>query len=133
MRQTRRGATVGGVLLVLGATTVDAGEALFSAALDPCLEKAGGVTAKMIDCIGAETTVQDQRLNDAYKQAMVKLTPARQRELQAVQRLWLQFRDANCKFAQDPDGGTMAAVEGTGCVMAMTAERAQELEAIAER
>lgn len=128
----RRIAAVCGSALV-AAASAGAGEPQFSPALEPCLAKAGGVTAAMVDCAGAETKVQDARLNDAYRQAMAKLTPARQKELQAVQRLWIQFRDANCKFAFDPDGGTMAQVEASGCVMTMTAERAQELEALAER
>jgi len=119
--------------LTLVASGARGGEPQFSPTLDKCLEKAGGVTTAMVDCIGTETKVQDKRRNDAYKAATAKLTPARQKELQAVQRLWLQFRDANCKFAYDPDGGTMAHVESTGCVMSMTAERAQELQAIAER
>ena len=120
-------------LLLLAAGAARAGEAKLSPALDSCLEKAGGVTTEMVNCIGAEIAVQDKRLNAAYKSALAKQTTARQKELQAVQRLWIQYRDANCKFAFDPDGGTMAHVESTGCVMTMTAERAQELEALAER
>ena len=128
-----RGTLALAAALTLVGSPVCAGEPKLSPTLDKCLDKAAGVTPAMVDCIGAETTVQDKRLNDAYKAAIAKLTPARQKELQAVQRLWLQFRDANCKFAFDPDGGTMAHVESTGCVMSMTAERAQELEAIADR
>ena len=121
------------VALMVAAGTARAGEAKLSPALEPCLDKAGGVTTEMVNCIGAETAVQDKRLNAAYKAAVAKQTPARQKELQAVQRLWIQFRDANCKFAFDPDGGTMAHVESTNCFLTMTAERAQELEALAER
>jgi uncharacterized protein YecT (DUF1311 family) len=130
-----RGTLAAAALLAgtLAAASARAGEPQFSPALDTCLDKAKGVTADMVDCIGAEIAVQDKRLNDAYKAAIAKLTPRRQKELQGVQRLWLQFRDANCKFAYDPDGGTMAHVESTGCIMSMTAERAQELEAIVDR
>jgi uncharacterized protein YecT (DUF1311 family) len=102
-------------------------------ALDACLDKAGGVTTDIVNCIGAETEIQDKRLNAAYQKALAALTSARKKELQTVQRLWLQFRDANCSFAFDPDGGTMAHVESSGCVMTMTATRAQELEALAAR
>jgi uncharacterized protein YecT (DUF1311 family) len=121
---------IAALLLAAGAR---AGEPKFSPALDPCLDKAAGVTTEMVNCIAAETEVQDKRLNAAYKAALAKQTPARQKELQAVQRLWIQYRDANCKFAFDPDGGTMAHVESTGCFMSMTAGRADELEALAER
>ena len=50
-----------------------------------------------------------------------------------MQRLWLQYRDAARQFAFDPDGGIMAHAEATNCFLAMTADRAQALEALAER
>jgi uncharacterized protein YecT (DUF1311 family) len=121
------------LLVALGASPCRADDIGLTPALDQCLDKAAGVTTEMVNCIGAETEIQDKRLNAAYQKALTTLTPARQKELQAVQRLWLQYRDANCKFAFDPDGGTMAHVESTGCFMTMTAERAQELEAVAVR
>ena len=78
------------VLGLLGTAPAPAEEAKLSPALDKCLDKAAGVTAAMVDCIGAETAVQDKRLNAAYKAAIAKQTPARQKQLQSVQRLWLQ-------------------------------------------
>ena len=105
----------------------------YSPAFQPCLDAANGVTTDMVNCIGAEIEVQDKRLNAAYKAALAKQTAARRKELQTVQRLWVQFRDANCNFAFDPDGGTMAHIESTDCVLAMTEARADELEAIAGR
>lgn len=121
------------LLVALGASPCWADDIGLTPALDQCLDKAAGVTTEMVNCIGAETEIQDKRLNAAYQKALAVLTPARQKELQAVQRLWLQYRDADCKFAFDPDGGTMAHVESTGCFMTMTAERAQELEAVSAR
>ena len=44
-----------------------------------------------------------------------------------AQRLWLQYRDANCQFYADPDGGTAAGVAAADCVLQMTAGRAREL------
>jgi uncharacterized protein YecT (DUF1311 family) len=49
-----------------------------------------------------------------------------------VQRAWLKFRDANCAFYDDPDGGTLARVLSNECMMTQTAQRAQELEAMAQ-
>ena len=95
-----------------------------------CLEKSGGVTVAMIECIGAENQRQDKRLNTAYKAVMAEQTPARKKELQAAQRLWIQFRDANCGFYFDPDGGSMARVAANECVLTMTQQRAQELESL---
>lgn len=93
-----------------------------------CMDTSGGVTVNMMDCIGAETQRQDVRLNHAYKEVMAQLAPARKKQLQEAQRLWLRFRDAHCRFYADPDGGTLAAVNANECYMSATAARARELE-----
>lgn len=93
-----------------------------------CMETSGGVTVKIIDCITAETQRQDARLNKAYKIVMADLAPARKTQLQEAQRAWIKYRDANCGFYYDPDGGTLARVSANDCVMSATAERARELE-----
>ena len=101
---------------------------LFSA----CMDKSGGVTIDMLDCISAETKRQDARLNEAYKEAMAQLSPARKKQLQDAQRAWIKYRDANCNFYADPDGGTMATVSANDCFMSATAARAKELEGFKE-
>lgn len=103
-------------------------EARLSSAFSSCMDKSDGVTAGMIDCINAEHKRQDTRLNKAYKVLIAEQTPARKKELQDVQRLWLKYRDANCAFYYDPDGGSMARINANSCVMDMTADRALELE-----
>lgn len=49
-----------------------------------CMDKSGGVTVNMLDCIGEETKRQDTRLNKAYKEVTTQLSPARKRQLQDV-------------------------------------------------
>ena len=97
-----------------------------------CMDKSGGVTVDMLDCIGAETKRQDVRLNKAYKEVMPQLSPARKKQLQDAQRAWIKYRDANCNFYADPDGGTMATVSSSYCFMSATASRAKELEGFKE-
>ena len=97
-----------------------------------CMDKSGGVTGDMLDCIGAETKRQDSRLNNAYKAAMPQLSPTRKKQLQDAQRAWIKYRDANCNFYADPDGGTMATVNSNDCFMSATASRAKELEGFKE-
>jgi uncharacterized protein YecT (DUF1311 family) len=92
-----------------------------------CMDKTGTTTAGMVDCASAETKRQDARLNIAYKALIADLPPARKTQLQEVQRTWIKFRDANCAFYADPDGGTLALVDGNLCVMTSTTERANEL------
>jgi uncharacterized protein YecT (DUF1311 family) len=93
-----------------------------------CIKKSGGVTSAMLDCIAAETKIQDARLNSNYKQVMGSLSPVRKKQLLAAQRLWIQYRDANCGFYADPDGGTSVAVSASDCFLRATASRAQELQ-----
>lgn len=94
-----------------------------------CMDKSGGVTMEMIECIGSEVKRQDTRLNKAYKALMAELTPPRKTQLQEAQRAWLKYRDTNCNFYFDPDGGSMARVSANDCMMTSTADRAGELEA----
>ena len=54
--------------------------------------------------------------------------PLRQAQLQQVQRAWIKYRDANCGFYDDPDGGSLARVSANDCMMATTTRRARELE-----
>lgn len=91
------------------------------------MDKSGGVTLEMRECISAEYVRQDQQLNRNYQALMADLTPERKMQLQTAQRLWLQYRDANCHFYADPDGGTAAGVAAADCVLQMTAGRAREL------
>ncbi|SMH57915.1 Uncharacterized conserved protein YecT, DUF1311 family [Azospirillum lipoferum] len=96
-----------------------------------CMDNAGGVTAEMHGCIGAEHEKQDKRLNAAYKAAMKTVEGKRAQDFKEVQRAWLKFRDLNCGFAGGGEG-TIAGILGASCVLNMTAERADELQAIAE-
>lgn len=82
-----------------------------------CIEQSGGVTVEMLNCIDEELVSQDARLNGAYQRLKTQLTPARKQQLVAVQRLWIQYRDANCKFYADPDGGTFANLNANDCVL----------------
>jgi uncharacterized protein YecT (DUF1311 family) len=107
-------------------------EASLSKQFEACMDKSGGVTQGMVECMVAETKRHDARLNKAYKALMGSLNPERQKQLQEAQRAWLKFRDTNCAFYYDPDGGTLARVEANDCVMNMTANRAKELEALAK-
>jgi uncharacterized protein YecT (DUF1311 family) len=55
--------------------------------------------------------------------------PARRRDrLRSAQRLWLQFRDANCAYFASR-AGTIARVDaGQQCALRLTSARAIELE-----
>ena len=93
-----------------------------------CMDKSGGVTADMIECTSTEKARQDARLNENYKKLMSKLSAKRKKMLLEAQRAWIKFRNANCNFYFDPEGGTAALLAGTGCLLQVTADRAKELK-----
>ncbi|WP_129932830.1 MULTISPECIES: lysozyme inhibitor LprI family protein [unclassified Pseudomonas] len=101
----------------------------YTVAYGQCMDKASSTVA-MNACIGAETQVQDQRLNRVYKQLMGKLDAGQQKSLRDVQRKWLAYRDGNCQFHVQASGGTLAQLEGGNCIMDMTRDRAAELERV---
>jgi len=121
--------TVAAAFFAMGASSF-AQESGYSQQYSACMEKSGGVTVDMLDCIGEEYRRQDARLNAFYKAVSAKLEPARRKPLLDAQRAWIQYRDLNCKFYADPDGGTMATIEANSCMLTMTAARAQELAQI---
>jgi uncharacterized protein YecT (DUF1311 family) len=96
-----------------------------------CMDKSNGVTSNMIDCLNAESTRQDARLNKAYKELMDQIPAQRQKHLQIAQGAWVTYREKNCAFYYDPEGGTIAAVNANDCFMSATAARAKELESLA--
>ena len=109
-----------------------ADDAELSKEFSDCMAKSGGITMDMLDCIGAETELQDIRLNKAYQEVMAQLSALRKKQLQDAQRAWIKYRDANCNFYDDPDGGTMASLISSDCFMSATASRAKELEGFKE-
>jgi len=100
-----------------------------SPAYTQCMDKASSTVA-MSSCIQVETKLQDERLNRVYKQLMGRLDAGQQKSLREVQRQWIGYRDANCRFHVQASGGTLAQLEGGMCVLDMTRERAAELERV---
>lgn len=101
----------------------------YSRQYESCMTQAQSTTAT-VGCIGDEVEIQDKRLNKAYQALMPTLKPERQKKLRALQRQWLQFRDTNCAFYLDPEGGTITRITESHCILDMTASRADELEAL---
>jgi len=59
---------------------------------------------------------------------MSKLSGKRKEGLLEAQRAWIKFRDTNCNFYYDPDGGSAAHLAGSDCMLNATADRATELK-----
>jgi uncharacterized protein YecT (DUF1311 family) len=82
-----------------------------------------GTTAALLTCLDRATQAWDRRLNAAYQQRLHK----RPDELRAAQRLWIEYRNANCRYYREGPG-SIAAIEGAECMRVMTRQRALELE-----
>ena len=103
----------------------------YSESYGQCLDR-GSSTAHIAQCNNEEYRYQDRLLNRYYREAMQRLAPAKQRELRAAQRLWIQYLKANCDFYANLSGGTMDILAEGSCWIDTTARRAQELRIIAE-
>jgi uncharacterized protein YecT (DUF1311 family) len=92
-------------------------------------ESCGGSTAEMVDCLAVKTQRWDKRMTIAYQQAMKDARAPQRDQLRAAQRLWIQYRDANCLFYGMGEG-SIARVDTGECLRRTTEARARELEAI---
>jgi uncharacterized protein YecT (DUF1311 family) len=94
--------------------------------------KGANTTVAMRDCSGAELKRQDDRLNQNYKKAIGSLEEEQKGKLRDAQRKWVAYRDANCGMYYTMTGGTIDQLNGIGCEVDMTRQRAGELENLPE-
>jgi uncharacterized protein YecT (DUF1311 family) len=87
----------------------------------------GMSTPEIVDCVNFKTAQWDKRMNAAYQKALKEGEARRQEQLRTAQRLWIQFRDANCTYFFMGEG-TIARIDAAECVRNMTEARARELE-----
>jgi uncharacterized protein YecT (DUF1311 family) len=90
-----------------------------------------GNTFQMVECLKAKTAAWDKRLNAAYQKAVQDAQPVQREPLRAAQRLWIQYRDANCLYYGMGEG-TIARLDAGGCMRSMTEARAKELEGLGQ-
>ena len=91
-----------------------------------------GNTFQMVECLKAKTAQWDKRLNVAYQKAVQDAQPAQRDQLRAAQRLWIQYRDANCLYYGLGEG-TIARLDAGECMRSMTEARAKELEGLGQQ
>lgn len=118
------------IAIVFG--TMAASGAAADEMLDVCIDATDGNTPAVIDCVTAATGRADAQLNQNYKQLVNRLLELdsdihQKEQLKKAQRAWLVYRDANCSFYADPEGGAEARLNGGICLMNTTAQRAMEL------
>jgi len=90
-------------------------------------QQCGVSTPEMVDCLNGKTAFWDKRLNTAYAAALKEAEPKQRAPLRAAQRLWVQYRDANCLYYSLSEG-SIARIDAADCMYRMTKSRALELE-----
>jgi uncharacterized protein YecT (DUF1311 family) len=113
------------LLIVLAATAALAPAAHAADSGKPDCDS--GRTPDIVACVRIETAQWDKRMNAAYQKALKEGEAPRQEQLRTAQRLWIQFRDANCLYF-DMGEGTIASIDAAECVRNMTEARTHELE-----
>ena len=104
-------------------------ERRYTSALKRCIENSGYGDAGMTECYDIELSVQDGRLNQAYKMVMQRLPAARKTALKNEERAWIKRRDAICQRHAAPEaGGTMYDVMLSSCLVDETIKRVIVLE-----
>ena len=91
-----------------------------------------GNTFEMVECLKAKTAQWDTRMTSAYQQALKDAVPQQREQLRAAQRLWIQYRDANCLYYGMGEG-TIARIDAGECMRNMTEVRARELENVSHQ
>ncbi len=82
--------------LILFAAAALTGAAVSVSAAAPPDKSCDGSTYEMVDCLKAKTGAWDKELNAAYRAALEAAQPKQADQLRKAQRLWIQYRDANC-------------------------------------
>ena len=91
-----------------------------------------GNTFQMVECLKAKTAQWDKRMTIAYQKAIKDAGEKQREQLRGAQRLWIQYRDANCLYYGLGEG-TIARIEAGECMRDMTKARAAELEGIGQQ
>jgi uncharacterized protein YecT (DUF1311 family) len=98
---------------------------------DPA-QSCDGNTFEMVECLKARTSQWDRRMTTAYRQALEDAVPPQREQLRAAQRLWIQYRDANCLYYGLGEG-TIARIDAGERMRNMTEARARELEGVSHQ
>lgn len=87
------------------------------------------ITAELGDCLFNAKDKADAELNVVYKQVRSQLHSEDAERLTKTQRLWIQYRDANCSAERDLyDGGTAKYPAYYACLESMSRARMRELQ-----
>ena len=112
------------LLTALVAIPATASADMYSAEYQACNQS---TTVDIVECVSSAGKKWDARLKPAFDALVERSEPAQLPALEQAQRLWAEYRDANCTFYAGA-GGTLAQTEAAECFRAMTRARVCELQ-----
>lgn len=93
----------------------------------PCQNVGSG--ADETACFAATAKKSDAELNELYRRVLTVVDGDELVKLEAAQRLWMRFRDANCDAEHELYlGGSAASMVKLACLEAVTRHRTEELK-----
>lgn len=119
------------IAIVTAAALIGAAVSAFAGDQGDPEQGCDGSTYEMVECFKAKTAQWDKRMNTAYQGALKLAQPKQREQLRVAQRLWVQYRNANCLY-WDLGEGTIARIQTGDCMYRLTRTRAEELEGAAE-
>jgi uncharacterized protein YecT (DUF1311 family) len=115
------------MLLAAGLAAVPAKAQHMNEKDSPCADVVQ--TAELTNCLSDARDKADTKLNAVYKEVRSRLEGADLENLIKTQRLWIQYRDANCSAERDLyEGGTAKYAVYFACLESMTRARTRELQ-----
>ncbi len=94
---------------------------------DPCDN--AQTQSELNRCEALNFQAADAKLNAAYKKLVAGLDGSMKQKLVKAQRLWIQFRDANCDYERGGvDGGSATQMIYFGCLAQTTTARTKTLD-----
>lgn len=117
---------VSGLLVALLLASIRARAQHMNEKDSPCGNVA--VTVDLANCLSKARDSSDAKLNSLYKNLRERLDATDAERLTVTQRLWIQYRDANCSAERKLyEGGTASFPAYLACLEAMTRARTKEL------
>jgi uncharacterized protein YecT (DUF1311 family) len=92
----------------------------------PCARFA--TTSDLVQCLSKAKDSSDAKLNSLYLNIREKLLASDAERLTATERLWVEYRNANCEAERSLyEGGTGASPAYLACLEALTRARTMDL------
>ena len=121
-----------GIAIIAAAALIGVAAFAFAGEQGEPEQDCDGGTPEMVECLKAKTVYWDKRMSIVYQRLLKAGKPKQREQLRVAQRLWIQYRDANCLY-YDLGEGTIARIDAGECVRSMTETRARELEGKEDR